>query len=69
MSSGALKNKPRQKSGGATSPSPSAVPGTLIFPSPQIPTFPNSNSIWIDLIGGALVHGWKIEINKVIYFT
>ena len=52
MSSGALKNKPRQKSGRATSPS--AVPGTPIFPSPQIPTFPNSNSIWIDPISGAL---------------
>ena len=69
MSSGALKNKPRQNSFRATSHSPSAVPGTPIFPSPQIPTFLNSNSMWIDPISGALVHGWKIEINKVIYFT
>jgi len=38
-------------------------PGTTVFPSPQKPTFPNSNSIWISVspICGALVHGYKIE--------
>ena len=34
-------------------------PGTLVFSSPQKPTFPNSSSIWISvsLISSALVQG------------
>ena len=45
-------------------------PGAAVFPSPQKPTFPNSNSIWI--MNKALHHepqAWEIAQAQPFLFT